>query len=87
MVDSVWHESFDRLGVSTPRIKLATIHASKGGESENVVLLTDLAGSTWDELTHNPDTENRTFYVGITRTKQNLHVIQPTTNKYFTIAY
>ena len=103
LVDSVWHESFDRLGVkereylisclrrnekvSTPRIKLATIHASKGGESENVVLLTDLAGSTWDELTHNPDTENRPFYVGRTRTKQNLHVIQPTTNKYFTIAY
>jgi hypothetical protein len=41
-----------------------------------VVLLTDVAGSTWEELTRNPDTENRTFYVGITRTRQNLNVIQ-----------
>ena len=103
LVDSVWHEAFDRLGVkereylisclrrnektNTPRIKLATIHASKGGEADNVVLLTDLAGSTWDELTRNPDTENRTFYVGITRTRQNLNVIQSSTSKYFTIAY
>ena len=103
LVDSIWHEAFDRLGVkereylisclrrnentNTPRIKLTTIHASKGGESDNVVLLTDVAGSTWEELTHNPDTENRTFYVGITRTRQNLHVIQSFTNKYFTIAY
>jgi DNA helicase-2/ATP-dependent DNA helicase PcrA len=103
LVNTIWHEAFDRLGVkereylisclrrnentNTPRIKLTTIHASKGGEADNVVLLTDVAGSTWEELTVNPDTENRTFYVGITRTKENLHVIQSSTNKYFTIAY
>ena len=103
LVNTIWHRAFDRLGVkereylisclrrnentNTPRIKLTTIHASKGGEADNVVLLTDLASSTHEELIRRPDTENRTFYVGITRTKQNLNVVQSSTNKYFRIAY
>ena len=29
----------------------------------------------------NPDDENRLFYVGATRTKENLHIIEPKKNK------
>ena len=60
-----------------PRIELSTIHAAKGGECENVVLLTDLTKTTLDTYEKNPDDENRLFYVGATRTKENLHIIEP----------
>jgi DNA helicase-2/ATP-dependent DNA helicase PcrA len=60
-----------------PRIELSTIHAAKGGESQNVVLLTDLTKTTMEGYERNPDDENRLFYVGATRTKENLHIIEP----------
>lgn len=60
-----------------PRITLSTIHGAKGGESENVVLLTDLSLNTMKSYEQNPDDENRLFYVGATRTKEHLHIIEP----------
>ena len=60
-----------------PRIELSTIHAAKGGESQNVVLLTDLTQTTMNTYERNPDDENRLFYVGATRTKENLHIVEP----------
>jgi len=60
-----------------PRITLSTIHGAKGGEAENVVLLTDLSLNTMKSYEQNPDDENRLFYVGATRTKEHLHVIEP----------
>ena len=58
-------------------IELSTIHAAKGGEAENVVLLTDLTENTMRSYERNPDDENRLFYVGATRTKENLHLVEP----------
>ena len=60
-----------------PRITLSTIHGAKGGEAENVVLLTDLSLNTMKSYEQNPDDENRLFYVGATRTKEHLHIIEP----------
>jgi DNA helicase-2/ATP-dependent DNA helicase PcrA len=60
-----------------PRITLSTIHGAKGGEAENVVLLTDLSFNTMKSYEKNPDDENRLFYVGATRTKEHLHIIRP----------
>lgn len=68
-----------------PRISLSTIHSAKGGEADNVVLLTDIPHRTWKEYERNPDDDTRVFYVGLTRAKQNLHIVQPTTNKYFAL--
>jgi superfamily I DNA/RNA helicase len=62
---------------SAPRIILSTIHGVKGGEQDNVVLLTDLSRNTQRNYENNPDDENRLFYVGATRTKNHLHVIRP----------
>ena len=52
-----------------PRILLSTIHGVKGGEADNVVLLTDLSKNTQSNYERYPDDENRLFYVGATRTK------------------
>ena len=62
---------------SKPRIILSTIHGVKGGEQDNVVLLTDLSRNTQRNYEQNPDDENRLFYVGATRTKDHLHIIRP----------
>jgi superfamily I DNA/RNA helicase len=62
---------------SSPRITLSTIHGVKGGEQDNVVLLTDLSRNTQRNYEQNPDDENRLFYVGATRAKNHLHIIRP----------
>ena len=60
-----------------PRITLSTIHGVKGGEADNVVLLTDLSKNTQSNYERYPDDENRLFYVGATRTKNHLHIVRP----------
>lgn len=64
-----------------PRIKVSTIHGAKGGEADNVLLLTDL-GSRFSKDYHgvNSDAVNRMFYVGITRAKESLHLVRPVSN-------
>jgi len=62
---------------ATPRITASTIHGSKGGEADNVVLLTDLSPSAESEMHINPDDMHRVFYVGVTRAKQNLYIVDP----------
>tara|TARA_R110000796_G_scaffold64152_1_gene148608 strand:+ start:6359 stop:7867 length:1509 start_codon:yes stop_codon:yes gene_type:complete len=99
LTDAVWHEALDKIGgtqreyiiaclrrgekISRPRIRLSTIHAAKGGEADNVVVFTDISVKTWNELYSRPDGENRAFYVAVTRTRKNLHIVQPSTSKFF----
>ena len=75
--EEVYIKSLLRRGtdlLAEPKIKLSTIHAMKGGEDENVMLLTD---STRNCMTSpDQDNEHRVIYVGITRAKENLHVIE-----------
>ena len=66
-----------------PRIKISTIHGVKGGEADNVMLLTDIAPRTYREMHSLPDDEIRVFYVAVTRAKKSLHIVQPNTNMYF----
>ena len=61
----------------TPRITVSTIHGSKGGEADNVILFTDLSAAADEQLKHNPDDIHRVFYVGVTRTRRNLFVVEP----------
>ena len=64
-----------------PRIEVSTIHASKGGERDNVMLLTDLSygpyRSSQDTL-QGRDDEARVFYVGATRAKKKLVIVHTT---------
>jgi len=60
-----------------PRINLSTIHGSKGGEADNVVLFTEISPAASKAAELAPDDLHRVFYVGITRTKQNLYLVEP----------
>ncbi|NIU83361.1 MAG: UvrD-helicase domain-containing protein [Candidatus Thorarchaeota archaeon] len=65
------------------KIEVGTIHSVKGGEADNVVLLSDVTKSVYRNLENNPDSEHRVFYVGVTRTKQNLYIVNSRTkNEY-----
>ena len=60
------------------RVKLSTIHSAKGGEAENVLLILDNTKTIREAVDKSPDTEdeeNRIWYVGVTRAKQNLYIM------------
>ena len=59
-----------------PRITISTIHGAKGGEADNVVLFTDLSPAADDSMSLNGDDMHRVFYVGVTRAKQNLFILE-----------
>ena len=60
-----------------PRITVSTIHGAKGGEADNVVLFTDLSPAAEEQMNINPDDTHRVFYVGVTRAKQSLFIVEP----------
>jgi DNA helicase-2/ATP-dependent DNA helicase PcrA len=60
-----------------PRITLSTIHAAKGGEADNVLLLPDITKSSLDQNDVDPDELHRLFYVAVTRAKRALHILEP----------
>jgi superfamily I DNA/RNA helicase len=62
---------------SVPRITASTIHGAKGGEADNVVLFTALSPAADMSMQSNPDDMHRVFYVGVTRTKENLYLVEP----------
>lgn len=94
-----WHQVLGKIGLQTqnyvlnalkrgdnvkkPRIKLSTIHSMKGGECENVLLIPDISYAASKEYQRDPSTEHRVFYVGVTRAKKNLHIMQPQTERYY----
>ena len=70
-----------------PRIKLSTIHGSKGGEADNVMLLSDLSRKTDEEYWKNKDSERRVFYVGMTRARNTLTIVRSQSNREFSEAF
>lgn len=68
-----------------PRVRVGTIHESKGGEADKVILLTDMAPRTYKESIDNPQDEARVWYVGATRARNELWILNPRTNKNFTV--
>ena len=62
-----------------PRVKLQTIHAAKGGEANNVLIILDNTKKIREAVEKNQDKydeEQRVWYVGVTRTKQNLYIME-----------
>jgi DNA helicase-2/ATP-dependent DNA helicase PcrA len=65
-----------------PRVRLSTIHGSKGGEAEHVVLFKEMARRTYGEMTHsNGEDEARVWYVGVTRAKDRLTIVESNTRQ------
>ena len=63
---------------SPARVKLSTIHAAKGGEATNVLLILDNTKKIRDAIDKSEDKhdeEHRVWYVGVTRAKQNLYIM------------
>lgn len=69
------------------RIQLSTIHTTKGGECENVLLLAEVPKMVRDTLQGNDqdkrEDERRVYYVGATRAKNRLFILRTKSpNKY-----
>lgn len=67
----------ERLGERS-RVRLSTIHGAKGGEARHVVLFREMARRSWREMARRPDEERRVWYVGITRARERLTVVEGT---------
>lgn len=68
-----------------PRIEVSTIHAAKGGECENVILVLDNSRKIRQSVElsiEKADEEHRVWYVGTTRAKQNLYLLKPKKERY-----
>ena len=75
--DRLYIEVIEESGESImdkPRIKLSTFHAMKGGEDDNCLVYTGSTKACTESKY--PDDEHRAFYVGVTRTKKNLHILE-----------
>ena len=99
--DIRWHQVLDKISrdmqhyllnalrrgdnVKNPRIKVSTIHSMKGGEADNILVVPDLSYAADREYQTNPSTEHRVFYVAVTRAKKALHIMEPSTDKYYSI--
>lgn len=58
-----------------PQILVSTIHYVKGGEADNVAIMLDSTNRTYSEIYEDLDSELRVLYVGVTRAKENLYLI------------
>lgn len=65
------------------KVTISTIHGVKGGEAQNVALFLDMSPNTFNAMKQHEDQEHRVWYVGLTRTKQNLYLLTPQTNYYY----
>ena len=66
-----------------PKIKISTIHQAKGGECDNVIVLTDVSYNTWQNI--NSDDEHRVWYVAVSRAKQNLTIVLGKSDQHYKI--
>lgn len=73
------------LQLTDSKIAIETIHSIKGGEADNVVILEDITKSVKNNMENNSDSEHRIFYTGVTRTKENLFILQNETKNYYNL--
>lgn len=67
-----------RQGLSEePKLQVGTIHSAKGLEADRVLLSTELTRLPYENLMKNPDEENRVFYTGVTRAKEEVNLLLP----------
>ncbi|TXG97706.1 MAG: ATP-dependent helicase [Nevskiaceae bacterium] len=72
-----WHMDFYRQNDVdvAPTIRVSSIHGAKGREAERVVLHTGMTDRVADGMERDPDAEHRVFYVGSTRAKHQLDIV------------
>lgn len=55
-----------------PKVRISTVHASKGAEADRVVLMNGMGERTYEEMT---DAEHRVWYVAVTRARHRLDIV------------
>ena len=70
-----------------PRIECSTMHASKGKEWDNVIIIYDISEASQRSLQKTPGDEYRVLYVAETRAKKNLYRIYPCTQTHYPFVY
>lgn len=56
-------------------VRISTIHGAKGHEADHVILINGMSERTMETYLDDPDSEIRTFYVGVTRARKCLHIV------------
>ena len=59
-----------------PRVRISTIHGAKGAEADHVLLKLDVSSRTFRSYQRSPDDEHRVFYVGMTRARKTLTLME-----------
>jgi DNA helicase-2/ATP-dependent DNA helicase PcrA len=65
---------YGTFNIST-NIRISTIHNAKGREADRVVLINGMTDRTAKGMEDDLDSELRTFYVGLTRTREELSIV------------
>lgn len=73
------HVGLDGL-VNEPKVSLTTYHGCKGREADHVICLTDCFKKAYETAQRNPEDEKRLAYVGVTRAKERLTIVMPTSD-------
>ena len=66
-----------------PRVRISTIHSAKGSEAHTVILLKEMARKTYKEMQNDKENECRVYYVGITRAKEKLVIVESLNDRSF----
>jgi len=74
------------------KVELSTIHGAKGRECRNVILYIDFGSEDENdflarEADKDSDKIHRLFFVGVTRAKQNLYIMESTQTNFYNIGY
>ena len=78
--------------ITDSKIELSTIHGAKGRECKNVILYVDFGSEDENyflarEADKDPDKIHRLFFVGVTRAKQNLYIMESTQTNFYNIGH
>ncbi len=78
--------------ITDSKIELSTIHGAKGRECKNVILYIDFGTEDENnflsrEADKDPDKFHRLYFVGVTRARQNLYIMQSTQTNFYNIGY
>lgn len=66
------------------RVRISTVHGVKGAEADHVLLLTDISERVAASARVDPDAEHRVQYVGVTRARQRVILVQPKSQTFWT---
>jgi len=75
------HGSLDR----APKVEIATIHAVKGREADNVLIMPDMTHQTHQGFVENQDAEHRVWYVGVTRARKRVIILNPSSRYHYNL--